>query len=196
MRESTKTLGWLLGSGLVLALARLSFRTHLFQTEGTGALSDLVGCIAAAGSMFGVLAVRSLAADAKQEDVVDEGLASLALGVWLITLLPPRPSNFVATAATDDFIYAYAPAAMLGAVVMRVLMWRAAQRPAHHPWASLVRHFVVLAGLLPLIGVLVLEVAQGPGAASLATRSAVLGAACAVVALALFTALKLRRREA
>jgi hypothetical protein len=181
MRESTKTLLWLLASGLVLALARISFRTHLFQTEGSAALSDLIGCVAAAGSMFGVLAVRSLAADAKRDDVIDEGVASLALGVWLITLLPPRPSNFTSTAATDDFIYAYAPAAMLGAVVLRVLTSR--ETPAH-PRAVVARHFLVLAGLLPFTGALVAWVAQGPGASSIAGRSLALAAACLVVALA------------
>ncbi len=177
MRAQTRALGWSIGVGLVLALARISFRTHLFQTDGAAAVTDLVGVMLAAGAMYGVLGIRALSFDLGRDQLLDEALASFALATWLITLLPPRPENFVAAGPTDDFIYAYAPAAMLGAVLVRV---RNDRTPTNSMAQAVARQFALLAVLLPLLGLAVWQLARGNGAESVAIRSVALAAGCVV----------------
>jgi hypothetical protein len=180
VREQTRALGWLIGVGVVLALARISFRTHLFATDGAAAVTDLAGVLLTAGAMYGVLGIRALSFDLGRDQLLDEALASFALATWLIALLPPRPENFVASGPTDDFIYAYAPAAMLGAVLVRVVNDRAATASMGQ---AVARHFALLGVLAPLLGVAVWQFARGAGAQSIAVRSVVLAVACGVASV-------------
>lgn len=179
MRTQTRALGWLIAVGVVIALARISFRTHLFQTDGAAAVTDLLGVFLSAGAMYGVLGIRALASGLGRDQLLDESLASFAVATWLVTLLPPRPENFVATGPTDDFIYAYAPAAMLGAVLVRVTNWRS---PTASMAQAVSRHFALLALLLPGLGAVVWQVCGGAGAASVATRALMLALACLIAA--------------
>lgn len=179
MRAQTRALGWLIAVGVVVALARISFRTHLFQTDGAAAVTDLLGVFLSAGAMYGVLGIRALASGLERDQLLDESLASFAVAIWLVTLLPPRPENFVPTGPTDDFIYAYAPAAMLGAVLVRVTNSRS---PTASMAQAVSRHFAFLAVLVPGLGVVVWQVCGGAGAASVAIRALTLGVACLIIA--------------
>jgi hypothetical protein len=53
MRPETKAMLSLLGGGVVVAVVRIALTSHLLRDRSAEALSDLVGCVLAAGALFG-----------------------------------------------------------------------------------------------------------------------------------------------
>jgi hypothetical protein len=180
MRSTTRAASWLLFGGVLLAFVRIGWRTHGFATPGAQALTDLVGCVMTAGALYGVVAMRTLAAGAGREQVLDDGVSALALGAWLLAVLPPRAENFREAQPADDFIFAYVPAVLLAVTVLLVL---AEQGPkVTTPWGLGLRHALFLAGVVPLTGGLVVAVVHGDGAGEVLGRSLLVGAACLLTA--------------
>jgi hypothetical protein len=182
MRSPTKAALWLLASGLGLATLRIAAASSGLRGPGAEALSDLVGCVLAGGALFGVLAIRSLAGDADRGRVLDDGLAALALCAWLVAALPPRATNYVAVAASDDFVSAYAPASL---VAVALLLLISALRPGRDARALVLRHAALLALVVPLTGVLVVTSARPGEAEGELLRALMAGAVAAVLAVAI-----------
>jgi hypothetical protein len=178
MRDTTKAALALLGAGVVTAAARIAWRSDWLRGPGSGALTDLLGCLMAGGALFGVLAIRSLAAGADRGRVLDDGLAALAACAWLVASLPPRAENYGAAGGADDFVSAYAPAS-LAAVVL--LLGTGARWPAVGVRGLVLRHALVLALVTPLTGALVY--ASTREAAGELARSLTAAAAWGVVGL-------------
>ncbi len=179
-RPARRPLALLLGAGVLVALVRISWRTHLFATPGRAAVTDLVGCAAAALALWGVLAMRALAAGRALADELEEGLAAAALAAWLVALVPPRAENYRAEGALDDFALAYAPASL--AAVLAVLALRR-WWPGRDARDVVLRHLAALALVLPLLGGLVRHLVGGPGAHHLLLRCLLLaGVAAAALA--------------
>lgn len=171
----------LLGGGLVVAVLRLAWASDWLRGPGAAALTDLLGCLLAGGALFGVLAMRSLAAGAARDVVLEQGLAALAVCAWLVASLPPRASNY-APPGVDDFVTAYAPAS-LAAVALVVAL--GAQWPVAGVRALLVRHALVLALVTPLAGGLVGAAGLGAEPLGELSRALLAGGAWAAVGLVL-----------
>jgi hypothetical protein len=172
----------LLGVGLFVALVRISWRTHGFGTPGRAALTDLLGCALAAAALWAVLALQGLGAGRALAEELEDGLAAVALAVWLVALVPPRAENYLPGGATDDFPLAYAPVSLAAALlVVAARRWW----PGRAPRQGLLRHLAALAVLVLALGGLVRHVSGGPGATSVLHRclgvSALLAAGWAAV---------------
>lgn len=187
LRAETKVALTLLLSGLALAVLRVAVRSGGFAWPGRAAVSDVLGCLAAAAALQAVLTLRSLSDGAPRARELDDALAAVAAAVWLVALVPPRPTNYLA-AATDDFVRAYFPACLLAVTLMRLACRaRGPSLPATTPSALVrlvARHLLVVAVTLPALGALVHLVSQGPGADAVWRRSLLLAGGCAAAAAA------------
>jgi len=174
-----EALTWLLGLALGLAFARALWRSHFFQTpQGTGAMTDLLGVLLTAFTMFAVLALRGLASGTSRAAELEDGVAALAGSAWAFALVPPRPENYLLAGAPDDFIYALVPMALALGVAVRALT-----RLPRTPYGQLQR-----VGVLGTLGLLIDGVAVwfigGPGSHSFALRALLVGAALGVLSAA------------
>jgi hypothetical protein len=162
----------LLGAGLALALLRIGVRSQGFSAPGRGAVTDLLGCGLAAGAMWGVLGIRALADGRALGGLLEDGLGTLALAVWVVALVPPRAENYRG-GPTDDFVLAYAPVSLAAPLVLTALRrwW-----PGRDRREVVLRHLAGLAVLLLALGGLVAHVAQGPGARDVLHRCLALSA--------------------
>jgi hypothetical protein len=161
-----EALTWLLGSALAVAFARALWRSHFLQTpQGTGAMTDLLGVLLTAFTMFAVLALRGLASGSSRAAELEDGVAALAGSAWAFALVPPRPENYLLAGAPDDFIYALVPMALVIGVAVRGLA-----RLPRTPRGQLQR-----VGLLSALGLLIDAVAVwaigGAGSQSFVQRA-------------------------
>jgi hypothetical protein len=159
-RPVTRFLLALLGAGVFLALLRLSVGAGASSMPGRAGVTDLVGCALAAASLWAVLGLRELAAGRPLPEVLEDGLASVALAVWLFALVPPRAEAELAGGA-DDFAQAYAPASVAAyLLVLAARPWW----PGRTPRDAMLRHQLGLVVLLLSLGGLVAHLVGGPGA--------------------------------
>jgi len=187
LRTETKLVLTLLLSGLALAALRVAVRSGGFAWPGRAALSDVLGCLVAAAALQAVLTLRSISDGAPRERELDDALAAIASAVWLIALVPPRPTNYLAE-GPDDFVRAYFPACLVAVTLMRLACraWGpSVPAVTRSALARLVaRHLLVVSVTLPVLGALVRFVAQGAGADEVWRRALVLSGACATAAAA------------
>lgn len=153
MRPQTRAMLWLLATGLAVGFVRV------WLGGAEGGVADLVGCVMSGGALFGVIAMRWLAAEVDRAQVADDGLAALALCAWLVASVPPSP------ASNDEFVHVYAPASLVA--VTGLLGW-ASVRPALTLRRLLIRHAVLLTVTAPLTAVLSGEDAVRRGGAAAA----------------------------
>jgi hypothetical protein len=99
-----------------------------------------------------------------------------------VAALPPRATNYVAVAASDDFVSAYAPASL---VAVALLLLISALRPGRDARALVLRHAALLALVVPLTGVLVVTSARPGEAEGELLRALMAGAVAAVLAVAI-----------
>lgn len=183
MREETKAALEPLGLGLVGGVLHLAFISGRFATEqGRGGVTLLLGCVFITLVLWAMLALRSLAADKPFAPELDDGITSGAVTAWVMAVVPPRASNFLAEGATDDFARAYLPVSLL---VVFVVLGAQALWPKREVALVRVRLFASLAVSFPLLGAFLFFVSGGEDAGALAVRCLVAGAACVGVSLAL-----------
>lgn len=175
---------WLLASGLVIAAVRISWRSHLFSTpQGSGALTDLLGCLLSTFSMFSVLAVRGLAAGSVRSEELEDGVSALAAAGWAFALVPPRLENYVAAGSPDDFIFAYVPMSLAVGVLARVVSSLTRRRSPF----DFVQRQALLTGLSVAILAAAVAATGGIDSARFVQRAAAAAGLCALVWVALET---------
>jgi hypothetical protein len=110
MRGETKRAGESLAVGVVVGMFHLVWLSGRFATEqGSGGITLLLGCTFTTGLLWAMLALRTIANDGPPEPELDDGLTSMAVTAWVMALVPPRASNFLAEGGTDDFTFVYVP---------------------------------------------------------------------------------------
>ena len=178
-RPELKALLVLSGLGVVVACVRFAVRSELFaNAEGAGGVVDLLGCLASAGSLYGVLAIRSLATNGPTPRELDDAVGSLAVTAWLVALLPPRSTDMFGAAVADEFPFVYLPASLLAVMLVR---------GASMAWPERTR-FWLTTRTAPMVGALCLGVGlainfgiKGPGAGDVWAHARVGALACFVV---------------
>ncbi|MEW6431464.1 MAG: hypothetical protein AB1730_08125 [Myxococcota bacterium] len=183
LRPETRTGLELLGLGLLLGAVHVSFRSHgAFTEAGRGGLVDLVGCAFIGAVLWAMLTIRALAAGGSVKDAVDDGLTASAVAAWMVTLAPPRLSNYLPTEAASDFAYAYLPASLVGVLLVNlaVVLWPARTRPAMG-----LRLAATTAATLVVLGVLLRVVGGGADAGEAALRAWLAAGVAAAVAAGL-----------
>lgn len=189
MREETKRAGEHLAVALVVGVLHLAVLSERFTTpQGGGGVTLLLGCVFTTGLLWTMLALRTLAADGRVEPEIDDGLTSMAATAWVMALLPPRASNFLEVAPTDDFTWVYVPVCLLAVFVVL-----AAQKlwPARDERAMWTRLFFSIAPCAAAVSGLVYFKAKGDGAAEVAVRGLIL---CGVAAVATVISARSARR--
>lgn len=174
----------LLGAGLVLGAAHVGFRAGgLFTDAGIGGFVDLVGLGFIGAVLWAMLTMRALAAGGSAKDALDDGLTAAGVAVWLVTLAPPRLSNYAASGATNDFAYAYLPASLIGVLSVQaaVALW-----PVRTRLAMALRLFATTALALAVLGGLLRVLGGGDDAGDAALRAWGAAGVAAVVAWVLW----------
>ncbi|MFT3711584.1 MAG: hypothetical protein QM817_28440 [Archangium sp.] len=137
MRDETKRAGESLAVAVVVGVFHLGFLSGRFATEqGSGGVTLLLGCTFTTGLLWTMLALRTIANDGKPGPEIDDGLTCMAVTAWVMALVPPRASNFLAEHPTDDFTWVYVPLCLFTVFAML-----AAQKlwPAREPKFIFVR---------------------------------------------------------
>lgn len=184
MRPETALGLQLLGVGLVLGATHVGWRAHgLFTDAGIGGFVDLFGCGFIGAVLWAMLTIRSLAADGSTKDALDDGVTAAGVAVWMVTLAPPRLSNYLPAGATSDFAYAYLPASLIGVLLVQlaVALW-----PQRTRLMMALRLFATTVPALVVLGVLVRVVGGGDDAGDAALRAWGASAFAAAVAFALW----------
>jgi hypothetical protein len=110
MRDETKRAGEALAVAVVVGALHLVWLSGRFATEqGSGGITLLLGCTFTTGLLWTMLALRTIANDGQPAPEIDDGLTCMAVTAWVMALVPPRASNFVAEHPTDDFTWVYVP---------------------------------------------------------------------------------------
>lgn len=173
---------WLLAAGLVIAALRIGWRSHLFSTpQGSGALTDLLGCLLSTFSMFSVLAVRGLAAGSVRSEELEDGVSALAAAGWAFAVAPPRLENYFAEGGLDDFIFAYVPMSLAVGVLARVVSSLTRRRA---PFDFVQRHALLTGLSVAILGASV-AATGGFDSATFVQRAAAAVGVCALVWVAL-----------
>lgn len=184
MRPETALGLQLLGVGLVLGATHVGWRANgLFTDAGIGGFVDLFGCGFIGAVLWAMLTIRGLAADASAKDALDDGLTATGVAVWMVTLAPPRLSNYLQAGATSDFAYAYLPASLIGVLLVQaaVALW-----PARTRLAMALRLFATTVPALVVLGVLLRVVGGGDDVGDAAVRAWLAAGVAAVVAFVLW----------
>ncbi len=180
VRAETKRAVELLGVGLFVGALHLAWLSDRFTTEqGGGGMTLLFGCTFTTAVLWFILMLRSLAADKPFGPELDDGLTSMAVTAWVMALVPPRASNFLAQSPVDDFSKAYLPVSLAVVVVMLGAQALWPRREERLVWLrffpSVAVGFFLLAGFL-------LFVSGGDDAQPVALRAVGFGGLAAVAA--------------
>lgn len=174
----------LLGVGLVFGATHVGWRANGLLTDaGIGGFVDLVGCGFIGAVLWAMLTIRALAADGSAKDALDDGVTAAGVAVWMVTLAPPRLSNYLQAGATSDFAYAYLPATLVGVLLVQaaVALW-----PERSRLMMALRLSATTVPALVVLGVLLRVVGQGDDAGDAALRAWSAAGVAAVVTLVLW----------
>jgi hypothetical protein len=155
-REETKRAAETLVVGLVVGVFHLTWLSGRFATDqGSGGLTMLFGCTFTTGILWVMLALRSLAADKPAGPEIDDGLVSMAVTAWVMALVPPRASNFLAEGGVDDFAKAYLPVCLIAVFLVLGAQALWPKREVKYLWLRLLSStavsFFVLAGFVVFV---------------------------------------------